>query len=442
MRKKIIAIIAFVLLASVQSIYAQDDKLVEKTDVENAVYKYFMYDAFEKGYTSHRSDILTPDYYVFSKVEDLTSANELMDELGILENIQEWAGRIYVIPPIADEYGETDLEYFESLVKREPIKNIKVIGIDEGATFVNNYLSQKCNYVAGMLLIGGEMEPETVSQSSVPVYLSNSTKTTINFYKKANQVQNESDNENYVLHTNNTDSLKSVAVSKNNESKAEAFSNAWDSVFSKNYRYHNSEGEFYNLPILNESKDILTLEYELVEVPIFEDLNIQYNEMIHQSVSNMDGNDYAWFEYIPKQTLNSKEQSVPLVITIHGNQNDPRLQGDTIGWPELAAKENFIVISPEYQTAKENGYFTQPQNTNVYGTVDGLGEEGIMNLIKDLQVKYPQIDPTRIYVTGLSQGGAMTSLLGILYSDVFAAAASVSGVNVYGQKINQIVWRN
>lgn len=283
------------------------------------------------------------------------------------------------------------------------------------------------------------MEPETVSQSSVPVYLSNSTKTTINFYKKANQVQNESDNENYVLHTNNTDSLKSVAVSKNNESKAEAFSNAWDSVFSKNYRYHNLEGEFYNLPILNESKDILTLEYELVEVPIFEDLNIQYNEMIHQSVSNMDGNDYAWFEYIPKQTLNSKEQSVPLVITIHGNQNDPRLQGDTIGWPELAAKENFIVISPEYQTAKENGYFTQPQNTNVYGTVDGLGEEGIMNLIKDLQVKYPQIDPTRIYVTGLSQGGAMTSLLGILYSDVFAAAASVSGVNVYGQKINQIV---
>ena len=126
--------------------------------------------------------------------------------------------------------------------------------------------------------------------------------------------------------------------------------------------------------------------------------------------------------------MNSDAGSVPLVITLHGNQNDPRLQGDASGWVETAAKENFIVVSPEYQDKSENNFFGG----------DGLGDEGIINLIKDLEVKYPQIDASRIYVNGLSQGGAKSTLLGVKYSDIFAAVGVNSGVNVYNDEIQSL----
>jgi poly(3-hydroxybutyrate) depolymerase len=61
-----------------------------------------------------------------------------------------------------------------------------------------------------------------------------------------------------------------------------------------------------------------------------------------------------------------------------------------------------------------------------------------MNLIKDLKVKYPQIDPSRIYLTGLSIGGAESFLLGAKYSDVFAAVGIVAGVNVFAEEVTEI----
>lgn len=422
------------MLFSMNCIYATSDILNEVTDNN---YQYFTYDALKDGYQSSRSDILTPSYYIFAGSKDLLTANQLIEELDMIDTVREWGSSIFVINPINEnEYGQEDLNYFNNLIKSAPIKNIKIIGIDEGATFVNNYISQKCNYIAGMLIINGKIDSNLANNSAVPVYLSNSSETAINYYKNANQVNDKNDYSDYSLHFSTNAKLQAVAVAKNDESLSTSFSNAWKSIFSQNYRYHNSIGEFYNLPILNDQIDILELQYDLVQTPIFDELNIQYNEMVHQSVSNMPDNNYAWFEYIPKDVLNNEDNSVPLVVSIHGNQNDPRLQGDTTGWVELAAKEKFMVISPEYQTPEENSYFTL--NPNIYGSVSGLGANGIINLIKDIQVKYPQIDPSRIYVTGLSQGGAMTSLLGIQNSDIFAGAASVSGVNVFNQQISEL----
>lgn len=148
--------------------------------------------------------------------------------------------------------------------------------------------------------------------------------------------------------------------------------------------------------------------------------------MIDESVTGMSGK-YTWFEYVPNSINESENESVPLIVNLHGNQNDPRLQGDSTGWPELAAKENFIMVAPEWQD----------KEVNFFGC-DGLGEEGVMNLIKDLKVKYPQIDPSRIYLTGLSIGGAESFLLGAKYSDVFAAVGIVSGVNVFAEEVAEI----
>jgi len=54
----------------------------------------------------------------------------------------------------------------------------------------------------------------------------------------------------------------------------------------------------------------------------------------------------------------------------------------------------------------------------------------LIEWIDMLEKKYPQIDKTRIYVTGLSAGASASSLYAAKYSKVFAAAGAVSGPGV------------
>ena len=382
---------------------------------------YYYYNAYEDGFTPTRADVVIPTYYIFAGSKTQEEANKIVEELNMINNLEQWGAQVYVVNPLNEEgYGNDDKEAFIDLVGIG-VKNVKVIGIDEGSTFVNNYISQSCYFVAGMMLYGGEINENLEKNDVVPAYLSNSNENVQAFYKHINEATEEENSDKYTIYRNKYNSLQAVAVSSKEEDLSEAFNNAWESIFSQNYRQHNDISEFYNL----SARDV-TDSYDLIEIPIFEDLDISYNQMIDESVTGMSGK-YTWFEYVPNSINESENESVPLIVNLHGNQNDPRLQGDSTGWPELAAKENFIMVAPEWQD----------KEVNFFGC-DGLGEEGVMNLIKDLKVKYPQIDPSRIYLTGLSIGGAESFLLGAKYSDVFAAVGIVAGVNVFAEEVAEI----
>lgn len=382
---------------------------------------YYFYDAVENGYKSIRSDVLTPDYYIFAGNKSEEEANNLLEELDMMDNIQEWGSKVYVINPIDGKaYSDEDKDNFIDLVG-VGIRNVKVIGIEEGATFVNNNISQACYFIAGIMTYGGEINEGLEKNDVVPTYLSNSNEKAKEFYKNINEATEEIKEDGYTLYRNKENPIQAVAFGKEDEDLGEAFSNAWKSIFSQNYRQHNNVAEFYNL----SARDV-TDNYDLIQIPVFNEIGITYNQMIDKEVTGMDGK-YTWFEYVPNTVQESEDNSVALIITLHGNQNDPRLQGDSTGWPELAAKENFIVVSPEWQE----------KEVNFFGC-DGLGGNGVMRLIEDLKVKYPQIDSSRIYLTGLSIGGAETLLLGAQNSNVFAATASVSGVNVFADQITEI----
>lgn len=382
---------------------------------------YYYYNAYEDGFTPTRADVVIPTYYIFAGSKTQEEANKIVEELNMINNLEQWGAQVYVVNPLNEEgYGNDDKEAFIDLIGIG-VKNVKVIGIDEGSTFVNNYISQSCYFVAGMMLYGGEINENLEKNDVVPAYLSNSNENVQAFYKHINEATEEENSDKYTIYRNKDNSLQAVAVSSKEEDLSEAFNNAWESIFSQNYRQHNDISEFYNL----SARDV-TDSYDLIEIPIFEDLDISYNQMIDESVTGMSGK-YTWFEYVPNSINESENESVPLIVNLHGNQNDPRLQGDSTGWPELAAKENFIMVAPEWQD----------KEVNFFGC-DGLGEEGVMNLIKDLKVKYPQIDPSRIYLTGLSIGGAESFLLGAKYSDVFAAVGIVAGVNVFAEEVTEI----
>lgn len=374
-------------------------------EIQDGKLTYFAYNAKEDGFDSDRTDIMSPAFYIFAGNVDEKGANELVSDLGMADEVQKWAGTVFVVNPLdGSGYGEKDLGAFLELVNSQgPAKNVKVVGIEDGGTFVNNYVSQKCYFVAGMFVYNGEMEEGLDYLVPVPVYLTGDNQTAVDYYTKANEGE------------------KLAVVETGTESDlGAAFGNAWDKVLSKTYRIYNWTTEFYSSNIMDHNTP-----YELSEIVDFDALGIKYITCKDEKVSGMDGA-YTWFEYVPESVLKMEEKTVPLVVSCHGNKNDPHIQGDTTGWPETAAREGFIVVSPEWQ----------PKDIN-FTSCDGLGEEGVVALVGDLMEKYPQIDPSRVYISGLSAGGAFSFMMGIKHSDIFAAAAPVSGVNSFASEIQE-----
>ncbi|MEE0725818.1 MAG: hypothetical protein UCV58_04745, partial [Clostridium saudiense] len=116
---------------------------------------YYYYNAYEDGFTPTRADVVIPTYYIFAGSKTQEEANKIVEELNMINNLEQWGAQVYVVNPLNEEgYGNDDKEAFIDLVGIG-VKNVKVIGIDEGSTFVNNYISQSCYFVAGMMLYGG-----------------------------------------------------------------------------------------------------------------------------------------------------------------------------------------------------------------------------------------------------------------------------------------------
>jgi polyhydroxybutyrate depolymerase len=114
----------------------------------------------------------------------------------------------------------------------------------------------------------------------------------------------------------------------------------------------------------------------------------------------------------------------PLVIVLHGNtQTGADIKART-SWPLVANRERFGVIFPD---GLNRAWADLRPDTKRAGRVPPKGTDDVGFIVK-LVEKYVadgSADPKRIYVTGLSNGGAMTMTLVCARADLFAAAASV-----------------
>ncbi|MBR2809946.1 MAG: hypothetical protein IKD69_01065 [Solobacterium sp.] len=362
--------------------------------------------AYSSSGKSDFSNIASPAFYVYAGAKTESEAEALIDELGLLEHVNRYDGSVTVVTPFDGKaYGEAEAEQFNSLLGI--VSNVKVIGIDDGATFVNNCILPQAYAVAGIMTYGGEIG-DVKADIPVPAYLSNPAAGAKAVYEAANK---------------NTDSPLAVVVTGEDGSLAEAYANAWKNVFAKNYRQMNEVTEFYNVPAT-----AVTDPYPLYALIINmeDDFGVNYYPHYNEPL-NGEGS-YTWFEYIPQSTLEAEDGTVPLIVTLHGNGNDARIQGETTGWVELAGQEGFMVVAPEWQDVVLDSA-THEANPNFFGC-DGLEGDKLIEWISMLEEKYPQIDKTRIYVTGLSAGASASSLYAVKYSNVFAGAAAVSGPGV------------
>lgn len=128
--------------------------------------------------------------------------------------------------------------------------------------------------------------------------------------------------------------------------------------------------------------------------------------------------------YVPRSYDRTKP--TPLVISIHAAALWPASQMETSQWNKVADEHGFIVVYPSGTTLDGSGTGLMPKvwsispEANVSANVRFISE-----LIDTLEAAY-NIDPTRIYANGFSNGGAMTFALSCRLSHRIAAVGTVA----------------
>ncbi|MEU6674393.1 PHB depolymerase family esterase [Streptomyces sp. NPDC046925] len=115
-----------------------------------------------------------------------------------------------------------------------------------------------------------------------------------------------------------------------------------------------------------------------------------------------------------------------VVVAMHGCTQSAQVYADNAGLVKFADRHGFLLVFPEQTSANNSSKcfnWFQPGDTR-----RGQGEAAsIRQMVAHAGSAYGA-DPQRTYVTGLSAGGAMTSVMLAAYPDVFRAGAVVAGL--------------
>ena len=115
-----------------------------------------------------------------------------------------------------------------------------------------------------------------------------------------------------------------------------------------------------------------------------------------------------------------------LVVVLHGCTQSASVYDKGSGWSKLAEKHGFAVLFPQQRRSNNpnlcfNWY--QPKDAR-----RGRGEAAsIGQMIRHLAAEYG-LDRPRLFITGLSAGGAMTSVMLASYPELFAGGAVIAGL--------------
>jgi poly(hydroxyalkanoate) depolymerase family esterase len=132
--------------------------------------------------------------------------------------------------------------------------------------------------------------------------------------------------------------------------------------------------------------------------------------------------DLSMWSFVPA----GLQQTAPLVVVLHGCGQTAAGYDQGAGWSTLAERYGFALLMPEQRrTNNAHGCF------NWFNPEDTARDDGEACSIRRMiarMVRDHGIDKHRIFVTGLSAGGAMTSVMLATYPEVFAAGAVIAGL--------------
>ncbi len=142
------------------------------------------------------------------------------------------------------------------------------------------------------------------------------------------------------------------------------------------------------------------------------------------------GLEREYIVYVPAAYDGS--EAVPLLLNFHGYTSNAKDQLGYSNFMPVADTANFILVAPQ-GTKLEGKTHWNVGGWTYKSTVDDVG---FTNVLLDSLLADFNVDPTRVYATGMSNGGYMSFLLACQLSPRFAAVASVTGAMTPGMYAN------
>lgn len=411
--------VAIIILNCIAASGSVSQIRLEELETHKGVYTF----RYEDSDYTRAFAFVAPTYFIFpDKDLSLEEAQVLIDEMGFNRApLKDNANAFFVISPLEGKYNaQSDFERFKEIYNLAFLHiNIKVIGIGAGADFVNKAIAPHSEGIAGIVSIGGKLSYDSYT-AVVPAYIcGNNASAIAKSYISSCNASLRQKGKGYMVYENRDEPLLRVVVDKRSSGKlSEIMDRAWDSLLSRNYRLSNYKHTCY------AGEEFGTCPFELAEYMYLPNLGMKKN-IVERKLLERKGT-YLWFEYYNEAVENAAAGTIPLLVLLHGNGNDPRTQAETSGFVQLAARENFMVIDLEWQ------------GTN--GRNEWMGLDGIELVINEVLEVYPQLDASRVYAEGLSAGAFCATALGIHKSYLFAAVGANSGGVISGSLTEGIIY--
>lgn len=439
-----------------ERVYVGDPALDDYPQGTTYVYRSAgIYNAISAANRMNTNILVYTDQQFASKDE----AYAYLEELGLIAIADQATGSVVLVNPIDAEAGfgvddqyayyqlqsamcnlgyavtngdvqnhYADAAYFGGLTYRY------LIGIDGGATFINDYVSSNLDSIgriAGLLLVGGEMEKIREVAACVPVWLVNPEESVVAKYAEANETDSTGRNGDDELYYNQDHPLQQVIVTETESVDLPTIvHNAYYDMFISAMRIPVVKASLYTASTVYNDYKWNQAPYSLADRnPIIDGVTPDgIHVILHQeerfSEYKAANGEYVttWFEFLPEEVLNgtAEEHSIPLLLCNHGGGDDPVQAVDELGWLKLAGEERIAIIAQRHTSEV-------PGSSIFDGSPFDTMSDVLPEMVRYMLETYPALDPSRVYVSGYSMGGSCTNRAVYGDASVFAAAVNMSG---------------
>ena len=140
---------------------------------------------------------------------------------------------------------------------------------------------------------------------------------------------------------------------------------------------------------------------------------------MQNSVSlTVEGNTRSFIVYLPKGYNNAGK--MPMIFAIHGGSGTPEGMINIANFKAIADRDKVVLVYPSgIQNNWNDGRPTTPNQL-------GINDVSFFNQMCDYMINNYSVDGTKIYATGISNGGFMSSRLGCELSNRITAIAVVA----------------
>lgn len=394
--------------------------------------------------------------FVEEHFADKESAKAWLDTTGLIPIIEEAKGSILIITPGNGEtFTEKDAELYYNIETAQgaagvlkEVDGVKctfaegeyfggfsyrfAFAVDGGATYFNNYIATNEEYMgrfAGVALIGGQMNEDSYLPNLLPAYLQKTGEDVVAKYVRGNIAGFDTKYAKGTYYVSPVNEAAQVKVEKDTaKPMSEFFTEAYYDMFRNIQRQPVglkallTADKPYSDYVVDQSPYSLSKRTWFVgETPSTADavgvtdggIEVQgfYGQTLFADAPDSKGQYIdTWFEYVPQEITDAEEGTMPLVVVLHGNDDDMRVVVHQAGWIDVAETDRVAIIAPDHQ-----GHAGQDEKA-----------DNIVKLVEYFCEKYPAIDRSRIYVTGFSMGGGATSSVAAWRPEIFAAAAPMA----------------